>query len=196
MGGKRPTAKIIAGSLKNRTLLLPSSETTRSSKAILRESLFNVLQFEIIDSVFIEVFAGSGSVGLEAISRGARRALFLERDREAFKTLQENIRTIAPSQAMARQGDSFELFPALFNEVSADEPCYVYCDPPFSIREGQEEVYDQTIQLIEGIPNSRCKMVIIEHMTGLNLPETIGGFALHKQKKFGNSSLAYYLPVQ
>lgn len=74
-------------SIKGKILELPSLDVTRSSKARLKESLFNVLQFDIIDKIFIESFAGSGSIGLEAISRGAKRAYFIEKDRNSYQIL-------------------------------------------------------------------------------------------------------------
>ena len=66
------TKKIISGKFKNKVLKLPSKTTTRSSKAIVLESFFNTIQFDIIDATFVEVFSGSGSIGLEALSRGAK----------------------------------------------------------------------------------------------------------------------------
>ena len=71
-------SKIVGGKYKNRVLELPSLEVTRSSKSILKESFFNVLQFDIIDTLFIEAFGGSGGIGLEALSRGAKHSYFCE----------------------------------------------------------------------------------------------------------------------
>ena len=78
MKGNALTKKIIAGKYKGKTLKLPSKVTTRSSKGIVLEAFFNTLQYEIIDAVFVEVFSGSGSIGLEALSRGARQLFFME----------------------------------------------------------------------------------------------------------------------
>jgi len=70
------TKKIVAGKFKGKTLKLPSKETTRSSKMIVVESFFNTIQFDVIDSIVVEVFSGSGSIGLEALSRGAKKSYF------------------------------------------------------------------------------------------------------------------------
>ena len=67
MKNKKFVKKIIAGKYKGKTLHLPSKATTRSSKSIVLESFFNTLQFDIVESVFVEVFSGSGSIGLEAL---------------------------------------------------------------------------------------------------------------------------------
>ena len=107
MKSKPITKKIIMGKYKGKTLKLPSMETTRSSKAIVLESFFNTIQFEIIDANFVEVFSGSGSIGLEALSRGASKILFMERDREALKVLKQNISGTDPSACQVFTGDSF-----------------------------------------------------------------------------------------
>ena len=186
-------APIIAGAFKGKKIRIPDIATTRSSKSILRESLFDTLQFEIIDAPFVEVFAGSGSVGLEALSRGASHGYFLERNREVFAMLQSNIQHVAPERATAILGDSFESFPSVLKRLEEEGvPGYFYFDPPFSTREGMEDMYDKTIDLIKQIDVSLCKRVIIEHMSRLTLPETIGALSRKKQKRFGKSTLSYY----
>lgn len=196
MAKSKLSTSIIAGSLKGKEVLLPSKEVTRSSKAILKESLFNTLQFEIYDTVFVEVFAGSGSVGLEAISRGASRALFIEKDNDSFRVLRENTQKLAQESTRCYHGDSFELLPSLFQELPEDESTYFYFDPPFSIREGMDEIYDRVIATIEKIPILMIKMVIIEHMTQITFPDSVGDLAKIKEKKFGKSSLSYYISKQ
>jgi len=79
---KTLTTRIIAGKYKGKTLELPPLDTTRSSKSILKESFFNVIQYDIIDTIFVEAFGGSGSVGLEALSRGASHIYFSEIDKD------------------------------------------------------------------------------------------------------------------
>jgi 16S rRNA G966 N2-methylase RsmD len=69
---------------------------------------------------------------------------------------------------------------------------YFYFDPPFSIREGMEEIYQKTLALIAAIEPEVCEMVIVEHMSNLELPSTIGQLSLWKKKKFGKSTLSYY----
>ena len=196
MSGKPLTKKIVSGRFKGKTLRLPSLETTRSSKGIVLESFFNTLQFEIVDAVFVELFSGSGSIGLEALSRGAKRVLFMEMDRAAQKVLRENISQTDPSACEVYGGDSFELIGRVVERLEAlDESAYFYIDPPFSIREGKEAIYDKTMKLIASLPPERVRLIIIEHMTGLELPERLGTFEKGKSKKFGKTSLTYYAPL-
>ena len=193
MSGKPLTKKIVSGRFKGKTLRLPSLETTRSSKGIVLESFFNTLQFEIVDAVFVELFSGSGSIGLEALSRGAKRVLFMEMDRAAQKVLRENISQTDPSACELFPGDSFVTIPQVVARLKQlGEPAYIYIDPPFSIREGHEDVYDKTLGLIASLPPETVRLIIIEHMSGLELPERLGAFEKGKNKKFGKTSLTYY----
>ena len=190
---KKFAKKIIAGKYKGKALKLPSKTTTRSSKTIVLESFFNTLQFDIVDANFVEVFSGSGSIGLEALSRGAKAIHFMEKDRDALSTLKLNIAQLDPSKCSVYGGDSFSNIKSVVNKLKKlDEDAYFYVDPPFSIREGMEDIYDKTMKLISNLPEENVKMVIIEYMTGLEIPETLGAFSLRKNKKFGNTSLAYF----
>ncbi|MDD5051677.1 MAG: 16S rRNA (guanine(966)-N(2))-methyltransferase RsmD [Sulfuricurvum sp.] len=187
------TKKIIAGKFKGKTLKLPSKETTRSSKAIVVESFFNTLQFDIIDAVLVEVFSGSGSIGLEALSRGAKKIIFMEKDRDAIKALRENIAQTDPSACEIYDGDSFLNISTVKKRLNAlGGGAFIYVDPPFSYREGMEEIYDKTIDLIASFPLELANLIIIEHMSTLELPESIGHFNRLKSKRFGKTSLTYY----
>lgn len=185
--------KILAGKFKNRVIKLPSKTTTRSSKAIVLESFFNTIQFEIIDATFVELFSGSGSVGLEALSRGAKEIIFMEQDREAIKVLRENIAQTDPSLCEIHSGDTFVNIHTVVKMLHRKKrDAYFYIDPPFNIREGMEDIYDKTIALIASLPKECVKLIIIEHMSSLVIPEVIGSFVLKKSKKFGNTTLTYF----
>ena len=190
------TTTVTAGTHKGKKIEIPDIFTTRSSKGILKESIFNTLQFDIIGKNFVEVFAGSGSIGLEALSRGAGQCYFMEYNKTAFHCLENNIKRIDPSKCHAFYGDSFENFSTVYNIVKrSDEKTYFYFDPPFSTRSGMDDIYDKTISLIEGIEADVCEMVMVEHMSNLEMPEKIGIMALQKRKKFGRSTITYYKPV-
>ena len=187
------TKKIVAGKYKGKTLKLPSKTTTRSSKSIVLESFFNTIQFDIVDAVFVEVFSGSGSIGLEALSRGAGKIIFMEKDRDALRTLHENIAQTDPSACEVVSGDSFVNIKTVISRLrNLNTSAYIYIDPPFSIREGMEDIYDKMIALIADFPKELCEMIIIEHMSSLKLPENINEYSKIKTKKFGNTSLSYY----
>jgi 16S rRNA (guanine966-N2)-methyltransferase len=187
---KELTTTVLAGTLKGKKLQLPSLETTRSSKQILKGSVFDRLQFDIIDSTFVEVFAGSGSVGIEAVSRGAKMVYFIEKDDHAYNTLKSNLKSCSITNYDAYHDNSFERFSSVLDRI--DEPAYFYFDPPFSLRDGYDDVYDKVIEMISSIDRDKVIEVIIEYQTGIDLPETIGALTLAKKRKFGKSSLNFY----
>ncbi|HIQ47641.1 MAG TPA: 16S rRNA (guanine(966)-N(2))-methyltransferase RsmD [Sulfurovum sp.] len=189
------TTTITAGKYKGKKIEIPDIFTTRSSKGILKESLFNTLQFDIIDKNFVEVFSGSGSIGLEALSRGAGQCYFMEYNKTAFHCLEGNVKRIDASRSHLFYGDSFEKFPLVYEMVKkSKEKTYFYFDPPFSTRDGMDDVYDKTLALIKGLDADVTEMVIVEHMTNLDMPDTIGALELMKRKKFGRSTMTYYKP--
>lgn len=197
MKNNKPTTKIIAGKYKGKILELPSLDITRSSKARLKESLFNVLQFDIIDKIFIESFAGSGSIGLEAISRGAKKSYFVELDKNSYKILTKNCKMIEPESCQSALGDTFVQTPSILNSLkNSEDELILYIDPPFDYRDGMEEIYEKSFNMISEIENENIYMVIIEHVSTLEIPEVLGKFFLSKTKKFGKSSLSYYILEQ
>lgn len=191
------TTKIIGGAFKGKVIEIPNISTTRSSKSILKESLFNTLQFEIMDKNFVEVFSGSGSIGLEALSRGAGECYFIEYNKIAYKVLQENIKKLDSSRCHYLFGDSFEKFDTVLAMVEKrHEKTYFYFDPPFATRDGMDDIYDKTLELINKIDPAKCMMVIVEHMTQLDMPNQIGELEKVKRKKFGRSTMTYYAPKE
>jgi 16S rRNA (guanine(966)-N(2))-methyltransferase RsmD len=187
------TTKIIGGEHKGKILQLPDLGVTRSSKSILKESFFNVLQFDIIDTIFLEAFGGSGSIGLEAISRGAKEAYFCELNRNSYKMLQNNCKIVDASKTTALLGDTFEKMPNVLTQLkNKSDDIIIYIDPPFEFRDGMEEIYQKSFKMVEDIENDNVILVTFEHMTGLEMPESLGKFQKYKTKKFGKSSLTYY----
>lgn len=186
------TTKIIAGKYKGKSIELPSLDTTRSSKAILKESFFNVLQYDIIDTIFIEAFGGSGSIGLEALSRGAKHSYFCEIDKKSYKILERNCKMIDADNSTPILGDTFEVLPRLVNNSFKNDSIIVYIDPPFDFREGMDNIYQKSFELVESFSNENIFLITFEHKSDLMLPEAIGSFKKYKTKKFGNSSLSYY----
>lgn len=193
MKNKNLTTKIIAGKYRGKILELPSLDTTRSTKSILKESFFNVLQYDIIDTTFIEAFGGSGSIGLEAISRGAGAAYFCETDRRSYKTLDKNCASIEPQSCNIIFGDSFIKLPELFNSLKdIDKQIIVYIDPPFDYRDGMEGIYDKCFDMVKNIENENIFLIVFEHFSDQDIPVTLGKFQKYKTKKFGKSSLSYF----
>jgi 16S rRNA (guanine966-N2)-methyltransferase len=123
--------RIIAGQRRGHKIDGPrASAKTRPTSDLVRESLFNILGELVVDRLFIDLFAGTGSVGLEALSRGALQAIFVERDRENVAIIYRNMATLRyEGRAQVRHADAYRWMRAF---VPADaRPVVVFLDPPY-----------------------------------------------------------------
>lgn len=119
--------RVIAGSAKGRTLVAVPGTGTRPISDRVKESLFNILGQAVIDSTFLDLFAGTGSVGIEALSRGAGNAVFVERNRRAVDVIHRNLRTTGLSDsAEVLQTDVF----TYLREPREQRFDFVYVAPP------------------------------------------------------------------
>ncbi|OOP81053.1 16S rRNA (guanine(966)-N(2))-methyltransferase RsmD [Helicobacter pylori] len=189
--------KIIGGACKGLGLNLPNVSSTRPTKAIVRESFFNTLQAEINGVHFIEVFSGSASMGLEALSRGATSAVFFEQNKDAYKTLLENIalfknRLKKEMEIQTFLDDAFKLLPTLHLKDGVLN--IIYLDPPFETS-GFLGVYEKCFQALERLLNrshSKNLLVVFEHESLHEMPKSLATLAIIKQKKFGKTTLTYF----
>lgn len=183
--------RVIGGKYRGLRLEMRDAPTTRPTKSILKESLFNVLQGEIYDRVFIEGFGGSGSVGIEALSRGAKEAIFVEYDSLSLEILRKNLSKLKSEKYQSFLGDSFAILPQILEKV-IDEGI-LYLDPPFCIRENMQNIYQKCFALVERIQNPKIFLVIFEHLSSYQMPQILGNFCIMKVRKFGKSTLSYYM---
>lgn len=125
--------RIIAGQFRGRNLLAPASDTTRPITDRVKQSLFDIITGDMPDAVVYDCFSGTGSMGLESLSRGARLAVFFEADRSAIGLLKKNIATLAAEkQSRVIPGDLFKWF---VHTVVAeqDKPTVIFLDPPYRL---------------------------------------------------------------
>ncbi len=120
--------RVIAGTARSLPLKTPSGMDTRPTTDRIKETLFNILQPYMADCIFIDLFSGSGGIGIEALSRGARHAYFVENNREAFLCIQSNITftKLADRATLFRQ-DVFSAL-SMIHEKEAD---IIFMDPPY-----------------------------------------------------------------
>ena len=181
-------ATISSGKYKGKKLNLPSLSTTRSTKSIVKESVFNSLQNDIYNSVFIELFGGSGLMAATAVSNHAQKAYAIELDRAAFNILKSNFATLNDEALIAINGDTFELTPKIVSE-NIEQNTILYIDPPFDIRDGFDGIYTKIYKMLSKMD---VNITIIEHISAHTTPQTIGKLNLYKSRKFGNTTLSYY----
>lgn len=209
---KITTIKIIAGRFRGKILNARILPTTRPTKAIVKESVFNTIAPILRGKIFIEVFAGYGSMGFEALSRGAEKVVFLEKDNEAFSILQKNIALFVGEshKILAKNVDSFEILGNILGEYKS---AIFYFDPPFG---GNGEFYKRILKILEGAQdcaniaestkiiaestqkishesqNLSQKILIFEHASAFKMPDFIAHFPRQKYKKFGKTAISYY----
>ncbi len=119
--------RVIAGSVKGRRLKMVPGLSTRPVMDRVKEACFSIIGRDIIDSAFLDLFAGTGSVGIEALSRGARSATFIDTDRKAIQTIQENLKlTGFTEQAVVRRLDAL----SLLRKAPGEAFDFIYIAPP------------------------------------------------------------------
>ena len=120
--------QIIGGKLKRKKIKSPKGLSTRPTSSRLRETLFNICQQEVEGARFLDLFSGSGAMGIEALSRGAGHAVFVDSDRHSIHCIQDNIKSLElTNNARVIFGDAIKLLPKLgtFDLIYADPPYLV-----------------------------------------------------------------------
>ena len=175
--------RIISGLYKGSVLQSPKS--IRPTQDNVRKALFDILG-DMEGVSFLELFAGSGAVGLEALSQGAAEAVFVEKDKQAVRVLQENLLSIKCQGARVINKDVFDVIPDFFRDTRAFD--IIFLDPPY-----YQELAKKTLQMLGGYDIlSRCGYCVAQHFKKDALPERIAHLALVKQAVYGDSVLSFY----
>jgi 16S rRNA (guanine966-N2)-methyltransferase len=153
--------RIIAGEFRGRTLLSPESDATRPITDRAKQSLFDILQPVIPDAVVFDCFAGTGSMGLECLSRGARAAWFFEQDRSALQRLRENIASLKVEDRSTVIGqDLFKWFERTGGSEQAD---LVFLDPPYRFLKEKPDALRHLAARLAGEYLNQSATVIFRH---------------------------------
>ncbi len=123
--------RIIAGAARGRPLLAPRGMHTRPTADRVKEAIFSVLMPYLADAVVLDAFAGSAALGLEAVSRGAAAAWFMENDRNAAEICQRNLTQLGFSGCHLLRGDCLKLLPALRQQGEQLRFDLIFADPPY-----------------------------------------------------------------
>lgn len=177
--------RVIAGKAKGRKLRSVPGDITRPITDLVKESLFNILRGEVVDALFLDLFAGTGSVGIEALSRGALWAVFVERDRRAIETIKENLRiTDLAERAEVVRDDVFRFLA----REPAEKFDLIYIAPPQykGLWAETMRALDETSFLTEG--GLAIAQIFPKEYQDLELTS----LSLMDQRKYGSTMLCFY----
>jgi 16S rRNA (guanine966-N2)-methyltransferase len=173
--------RVIAGSARRLRLVTPDGNDTRPTQDRIKETLFNIIQNQVPGSVFVDLFAGSGGIGIEALSRGAKKAYFIENSGAAMKCIQTNLKTtLFEEQATVLKQD---VVLGLRN-IREEEADIIFMDPPY--HDGQyERVLSQLSQMDYVTENT---MIIVESALDLDFSFADDyGFEVRREKEYKNN---------
>jgi 16S rRNA (guanine966-N2)-methyltransferase len=171
--------RVIAGEFRSRRLKSIPGDATRPTPDRLRETLFNILAPRIEGATFLDAYAGTGAVGIEALSRGARHAWFLEKNRAALEAIRDNLASL-----QLERRASVVAGPVLLTleRYAAD---IVFLDPPYPL----EREYAATLEVLAQHPPP---LIIVQHASRFALPEAPGGLTRTRLVKHGDNALSFY----
>ena len=180
--------RVIAGALKGRRLQAPTWEGLRPTSDKLRETLFNILAPRIVGARVLDGFAGTGAIGIEALSRGAAHVTFVEQDRRAQALIADNLAHcgVADGYAMIRASVSRALA-----DLRAEAFDIMIFDPPYDRLPGPTGVIDSVLGAAADrlAPNG---VVVLEHARRHATPESASRLVRTRQVVSGDSALSFY----
>ena len=173
--------RVIAGEFRSRLLKSVPGLDTRPTPDRLREALFNVLAPVIEGAVFVDAYAGTGAVGIEALSRGARRAIFVERHRAAVEVIRDNLAALGiADRAEVYTG---KVGPVL-ERVTAD---IVFLDPPYAL----VNEYSESLELLG---SRTAGLVVVQHAHRQPLDDEYGALRRTRILRQGDNAVSFYTP--
>lgn len=171
--------RVIAGEFRSRKLKTLPGLDTRPTPDRMRESLFNILANRIEGTVFLDAYAGTGSVGIEALSRGASRVLFVERSRAAVEVIRDNISSLgASARTEVFTGKALTVLERLDGDIA-------FVDPPY---ESQRE-YAAALELLA---DKGWNLVIVQHDAHVELPDEHGRLRRVRIVKQGSNAISIF----
>lgn len=179
--------RVISGKAKGLKLTPPKDLKVRPTADRIKEAIFSSIQNHIDGSIALDLFAGTGSLGIEALSRGAKKAYFVDYVKESIENINDNLtKTKLIQDAEVLFMDATLAIAKMSREgVKLD---VIFLDPPY----GKGLVEKIMIELIDNNLVKQNTIIITEHEIGLSLSEKIKSFDKYKEKKYGKIMISFY----
>ncbi|MBP0966477.1 MAG: 16S rRNA (guanine(966)-N(2))-methyltransferase RsmD [Oscillospiraceae bacterium] len=174
--------RVITGTARGRRLITPEGLDTRPTTDKVKEAVCSSLQFEFPGANVLDLFAGSGQMGIEALSRGARHAAFIDSDQRAIDCIRQNVKACGFSDlAVILRTDAVS-----FLQRCTEKFDIAFLDPPYR--------HDTLLQILPVLAENMQKngIIVCEHEPECKLPQTILHFDLQKPKKYGKIIISVY----
>lgn len=179
--------RVIAGEHKGRRLAAVPGKGTRPTTDKVKESIFNMIGPYFDGGWALDLYAGTGGLGIEALSRGVERAVFVERDAKAFSVVKQNLATCRlEQQADLYRMDADRAIRTLATRKQAFD--LVFLDPPYA----QQKIADEVLQLQELNLLADGAWIVAEHDVGVKLPEEIGDCVQDRASTYGDTAVTLY----
>jgi 16S rRNA (guanine966-N2)-methyltransferase len=175
--------RVIAGTARGRPLVAPRGTATRPITDRVKETLFGILGDRVIDARVLDLYAGSGSVGIEALSRGAASCAFVEHDRRAVAAIRENLERAGVAEHASVQAVDVPRFLGLSTDDRFD---LAFMDPPYEERAILAPLERLIARLAPGA------MVVVKHHWRTPIPEP-SGLIRSRERRFGETTLTFLL---
>lgn len=192
---RKSEIRIIAGSAKGRSLFSVDSLKVRPGLASVRKSVFDILVMDIADSYVADFFAGTGSIGLEALSRGASHCIFVENDPEVYEALSSNVAKLGfGASSTLIDADVFSV--DLSSLGAASRLDILFINPPYALFDSDESLqrFDDLFAKAVGLgllgPDS---LVVLEHRSDQSVHERFRSLKLKDRREYGGTHVSFFL---
>ncbi len=180
--------RVISGEKKGRRLKAPKGMETRPTEDRIKENLFNILYPLKAEAIILDLFSGSGGIGIEFLSRGAKIAYFIDKSISSIETIKDNLSStgLTEKSVVMKNDAKSALNYFMSNGIKFD---YIYMDPPF-------KDYDLLLKAVELVSEYKLLReegrLIIEHESNLDLEKQISTLQSYGSRKYGSKTLSFF----
>ena len=176
--------RIITGEYRGRSLESPAGYDVRPTSDKVKEAVFNIIMNEVWDATCVDLFAGTGNLGLEALSRGAKKCYFGDNSRESINLIKNNVKMCrAEDKSVIIAGDYSKILGRINEKVDI-----FFLDPPY-----KDGLYENCLEIIDSLDLlSEEGIIVAEHGVRDYVPETVGSLEIIKERKYGKIMVTIY----